>query len=238
MKPRFSLLVLLSFVATLLPLTADADLIGGAILEDTPTSFIAFVDHVTPTPAGRRSLNTGQFGFFGGRRGENWHVIFEETLGATTIFLDITAQHMVAAHSEDGGIGEEFSFSVAAAPGGPFESSDDLTGFPLRVDHGKHEDLFVRYEYGPCGLCPPIPGQSRLTITLEHVPEADSAFLLGFGVAGLVLWGVRRSSGRSAERSRAEIVRLELSRRGRPHCGMPTFARASRRAWSWRTSSA
>ena len=197
MKPRFSLLVLLAFVATLLPLTADADLIGGGILEDTPTSFIAFVDHVTPTPAGRRSLNTGQAGLFGGRRGENWHVIFEETLGATTILLDITAQHMVAPHSEDGGIGEEFSFPFVAEPGGPFESSDDFIGFPLRFDHGKHEDLFVRYEYGPCGLCPPIPGQSRLTITLEHVPEADSAFLLGFSVAGLILWRLSSRAGRA-----------------------------------------
>ena len=194
MKPRFSLPVLLSFVALLLPLTADADLVGGGILEDTPTSFVVFVDHVTPTPAGRRSLNTGQFGLFGGRRGENWHVIFEETLTATKIFLEITAQHMVAPHSEDGGIGDEFSFLFEAAPGGPFESSDDLVGFPLRFDHGKHEDLFVRYDYGPCGLCAPIPGQSRLTITLEHVPEADSAFLLGFGVAGLLLWRLREGS--------------------------------------------
>jgi len=172
----------------ILPWSAEADLIGGGIVQDTPTMFVAFVDQVTPTPAGRRSLNTGQAGLFGGRRGENWHGIFEESLTARKIFVDVTAQHFVAPHPEDGGIGEEFGVLLDVVPGGPFESSDDFAGFTLRVDHGAHEDLFVRWEYGPCGLCPPVPGQSRLAITLEHVPAPNSLFLVGFGLGALIVW--------------------------------------------------
>lgn len=170
----------------MLPWTGEADLLGGAILEDTPTSFIVFVDQATPTPAGRRSLNTGLAGFFG-KPGENWLVIFEETLTANKIFLDITAQHVVAPHAVDGGIGDEFSLQLDVVPGGPFESSADFAGPVLSVDHGQHEDRLVSWEYGPCGLCPPVAGQSRLTITLQHVPEASSTLLLVFGLAALVV---------------------------------------------------
>jgi len=35
----------------ILPWSAEADLIGGGIVQDTPTMFVAFVDQVTPTPA-------------------------------------------------------------------------------------------------------------------------------------------------------------------------------------------
>jgi hypothetical protein len=185
----------------MLPMTADADLIGGGIVEDTPTSFIVFVDHVTPTPAGRRSLNTGQFGLFGGRRGENWHVIFEETVTERKTFLDIIAQHMVAPHAEDGGIGEEFSLILDVVPGGPFESSSDFAGPVLSIDHGTHEDRLVSWEYGPCGLCAPVPGQSRLLITLEHVPEASSAFLLVLGSAALLVWRGLRPRPPAGKRS-------------------------------------
>jgi len=197
----FSGRVVAAFIACgttgILPWTAEADLIGGGILEDTPTMFVAFVDHATPTPAGRRSLNTAQAGLFGGRRGENWHVIFEESITARKIFIDVTAQHIVAPHPEDGGIGEEFGVLLDVQPGGPFESSDDFTGFPLRVDHGAHEDLFVRWEYGPCGLCPPVPGQSRLTITVEHspAPEATSMLLVGLSLVGLTAWRRRMARG-------------------------------------------
>jgi hypothetical protein len=208
-------IALLSATLTLAPAPAQADLLGGEILEDFPKRFVVAIDQATPTGAGRRSLNTGQFGLFGGRRGENWHVIFEEAVTATATSITITAQHLVAPDREDRGApGEEFgTVLLSLRPGGGFEDSSDFGGFVAREDHGEHEDQLVSFEYAPCGVCPVRPGQSRLTVVLAHVggaPEPRTAFLLIGALAALLLVSLRgRRHGQSAARLSAWSVMKE-----------------------------